>query len=514
MTPMRHILSVVAALVLLPQLAAAQCMMKPTLSFPEGAGWVWESPNGSFIAIPVKGAIKILRSSDLQEVWNFAGFYYPEFLPDGRLGMTRRDSGGEIKAVADLATGQYVASAPTKNGHTYLTLASNGRVGFTTEFIPGSAIGDSRRTIALVTFPDLTVVAEFTQPLSYWAQYDKDARRAFVYATSAASGHGSTRVHVVDTASGRILQRLDHPAVLSEVTVAKSGRYLLTKTDDGVSRLWDVDADTVLETLSGPHQIMLSDVLVRFNATQPATTFDLANGERGVLPGSAGVEQVYAHSADRTAWLRRGNLEIYDRAAGRVLAALPHGLTSHYVSLSRDGRTLLQTARSKENYGHPMVGFTIVDMRDGRIICTRSVEEGALLAWTSFVSARHVAFRSSSTAEIYAVEDQATGQARAKAEIDAVRARSASLAAPDRARAQTFLKQGFELFQAGEFEAAILRFRRGLEIDPANGLGHFYLAETYARQDNKKLAREHYQKTVDFAPDSKEAAIAEARLGQ
>lgn len=103
-----------------------------------------------------------------------------------------------------------------------------------------------------------------------------------------------------------------------------------------------------------------------------------------------------------------------------------------------------------------------------------------------------------------------------KAEMDkaAIVAASAKLTPVQKADAQARFKQAFELFQAGEFDAAILRFRQGLEIDPANAIAHYYAGETYDRLDRRREAQEHYRRVISLAPDSVEGAKAQARLGR
>ena len=81
-----------------------------------------------------------------------------------------------------------------------------------------------------------------------------------------------------------------------------------------------------------------------------------------------------------------------------------------------------------------------------------------------------------------------------------------------KAKAKEKFTQAFNLFKEGEFEAAVIRFNQALEIDPANGLGHYYLAETYARLNDLENAMKHYNYTVLFTPDIKEAAIAEVKI--
>lgn len=108
--------------------------------------------------------------------------------------------------------------------------------------------------------------------------------------------------------------------------------------------------------------------------------------------------------------------------------------------------------------------------------------------------------------------DPAQAQAENQPAIQDAKAISAKLSAAQKSKAQASFKQAFELFQSGEFDAAVIGFKEGLAIDPANGLANYYLGECYARQDNDDLARIRYQRTVDLAPGTKEALLAQARL--
>lgn len=104
--------------------------------------------------------------------------------------------------------------------------------------------------------------------------------------------------------------------------------------------------------------------------------------------------------------------------------------------------------------------------------------------------------------------DEATASAR----NDDFKKKSASLSASQRAEAQNIFAQAFKLFQAGEFDAAVIQFQKGLDIDPANASANFYIAESYAKQRNFALARKHYELARQFGGNAKEAAMAEARL--
>ncbi len=109
----------------------------------------------------------------------------------------------------------------------------------------------------------------------------------------------------------------------------------------------------------------------------------------------------------------------------------------------------------------------------------------------------------------HAQQDAATIEARKQ-----MQATSAALSQAARDEAASFFKVAFDLYQGGEFDAAVATFTRGLKIDPANALANFYLAESYRAAKKAKEARPYYENAVAFAPGTKEAFIAEARLAE
>jgi tetratricopeptide (TPR) repeat protein len=108
--------------------------------------------------------------------------------------------------------------------------------------------------------------------------------------------------------------------------------------------------------------------------------------------------------------------------------------------------------------------------------------------------------------------DPAQAQAENQPPPQAAKAVSTKLSAAQKGKAQASFKRAFELFQAGELEAAIVGFKQGLAIDPGDGRANYYLGECYARQNQDDLARVRYQRAIDLAPGSKEAFLAQARL--
>jgi tetratricopeptide (TPR) repeat protein len=112
----------------------------------------------------------------------------------------------------------------------------------------------------------------------------------------------------------------------------------------------------------------------------------------------------------------------------------------------------------------------------------------------------------------YRAEVEELNKAKDKEEADKKRQISEQLTPEIKAKSKEKFTQAFNLFKEGEFEAAVIRFNQALEIDPANGLGHYYLAETYARLNDLENSMIHYNYTVLFSPDIKEAAIAEVKI--
>jgi tetratricopeptide (TPR) repeat protein len=111
----------------------------------------------------------------------------------------------------------------------------------------------------------------------------------------------------------------------------------------------------------------------------------------------------------------------------------------------------------------------------------------------------------------YREEVTALNKAREQEALDKKIRTSAQLTPEMKAKGKAKFTQAFQLFQTNEFEAAVIRFNQGLEIDPANGVGHYYLAETYSRLNDNENAMEHYRYTFVFEPDIKEAPIAQVK---
>ncbi len=92
------------------------------------------------------------------------------------------------------------------------------------------------------------------------------------------------------------------------------------------------------------------------------------------------------------------------------------------------------------------------------------------------------------------------------------RARSQRLTAAQRAQAQTLFNSAFEVWRAGDLNAAEIGFRQGLEIDPANGAANFYMGDILRRRGANQTAAVFMARAAALAPQSAEGLRAQAAL--
>ena len=101
------------------------------------------------------------------------------------------------------------------------------------------------------------------------------------------------------------------------------------------------------------------------------------------------------------------------------------------------------------------------------------------------------------------------GQQAAYAELSA---RSASLSPEQKAQAAQLFSTGFGLWQSGDFAAAAIAFKQGLEIDPANAAANFYYGDSLLKNRDKKGAAEYLSRAVAMGGTSPESFKAKAAL--
>lgn len=73
---------------------------------------------------------------------------------------------------------------------------------------------------------------------------------------------------------------------------------------------------------------------------------------------------------------------------------------------------------------------------------------------------------------------------------------------PDDDAALQNYQLGARYYRNGNYELARDRLTRALELDPKLAVAHSTLALTYEALDNRRLAEEHYEKSVKYAPNN------------
>jgi len=96
--------------------------------------------------------------------------------------------------------------------------------------------------------------------------------------------------------------------------------------------------------------------------------------------------------------------------------------------------------------------------------------------------------------------------------VSQARAQSAALSPKDREAVKALFSSAFQLWKNGDFKSARLGFENGLTRDPANGIAHFYLAETLMRLNDRRRARAHYEMAAALVPTTQEGLKAQSAL--
>jgi len=96
--------------------------------------------------------------------------------------------------------------------------------------------------------------------------------------------------------------------------------------------------------------------------------------------------------------------------------------------------------------------------------------------------------------------------------VSQAQAKSAALQPKDREAVKALFSSAFQLWKSGNFKAARLGFEDGLARDPANGMAHFYLAETLVRLNDRRAARAHYEMAAALVPTTQEGLKARTAM--
>lgn len=91
-------------------------------------------------------------------------------------------------------------------------------------------------------------------------------------------------------------------------------------------------------------------------------------------------------------------------------------------------------------------------------------------------------------------------------------AKSTSLTDEERKGSQKSFSVGFDLWQSGDCNAAVMAFRRGLDIDPANPQANFYYGDCLQRLRRRDEAAEALRRAAKFGDGTPEGYKALAML--
>lgn len=76
--------------------------------------------------------------------------------------------------------------------------------------------------------------------------------------------------------------------------------------------------------------------------------------------------------------------------------------------------------------------------------------------------------------------------------------------------AKDFFTSAFKSYRAGEYARAVDQFELGLSVNPADGNGHYYLAESLRQLNRVEDALPHYRRAAELIPQKKEGIKAKA----
>lgn len=397
------------------------------------------------------------------------------------------------------------------------------------------ALGDEREyyTWRLLRTSDGAEIAHSDKAFEFY-DLAVDASESHVGIYAYSDKPKANLAFIVDVATGQVRELRLPSGDDGKVAISPDGSVAVTNVYDdiGGTDFWDVASGNRLGRISGRGTLdgISADsnwfFLGAGNPAAPHAAIALRAGNWSsmvAVPALDGVAGDMEPSAGgMIAWADGGRIGAIDGNLQRRFAATLGDRYWNTPRASAQGEVVAwaSTFENEPNEGAKGISIlAVLDGQSGRVLCSREAPPPSAFE-IGGVSATQIAVIVNSgkpdyknRTELYAIEDEAAAGARVEREARAAKAQSAKLSPTKKAEAQGIFKQAFDLFQSGEFDAAVKLFDSGLAIDPGNAPANYYLGETYARlKDNGKAAL-YYTRTVAIAPNTKEGALAATRLG-
>jgi hypothetical protein len=351
-----------------------------------------------------------------------------------------------------------------------------------------------------------------------WAM-DASERHVVLLSYNIATKGGE--VNLIDIATGQMRKLTSQGD--GKVGLSPDGTIAVASDIDASrTTFWDVSSGNSLASIAGDgwlaatpdsNWFFIDDIAVkRGNWSTPYRVPGFGEGTQPLLPLNGRVYAATTKDGMITA-LDGGSLQpvFHGPSLGNHFWQTPKmSPGNEYVAWSSDAND----AEDDKTMGSS--NLAVLDGRSGALICHRTVAQPVQFTVLGVTATRAVVQETVKyehpVVKLYAIENEAAARARLQRENAQAKAQSAKLAPAKRAEAQAVFKQGFDLFQAGEFATAARLFENGLAVDPGNAVASYYLGETYARLGDKDRAAVYYQRAADIAPSTKEGALAVTRL--
>ena len=241
---------------------------------------------------------------------------------------------------------------------------------------------------------------------------------------AAATGAVATSdLSIVDTASARVVRRVEVPGAVHHVAVSPDGRFAIaTQLGAGGVNVVDLRGFRWLKTVetgAAPNYAVFSSdgrkAYVSNSGDGTVSEIDTADWSvaRRIATGGKAPEHLVLSADDKTLYVNNvatGAVAVIALTEGRVTGTYPTGRMPHGVALSDDGATLFVTSKAEGK-------LTAIDLVSGK---RRELPLAPAPYHLTAVGGTGMLFVSSSKAQRIWVVDQRTFAVRSRIRIDGI----------------------------------------------------------------------------------------------